>query len=94
MRKPLSHHPDATTRAKINLVPWLRGANASTVTWEDPQSVLTIANTSITDNVAVGYITGGFLDEEYDVKVTITSDDTVARVKVVYIEVRVVKEYL
>lgn len=91
--RPLPHHPDATTKLVINWTPFLRGASISSVAW-DAGNVLTASNTSVSGDTAIAYLTGGTLDDEYDVECKMTTNDAVARVKVVFVRIRATKQFL
>ncbi len=59
---------------------WLGTANISAVAWTVPTG-LAAANDSFTDKTVTNYFTGGENGQEYEVKVTITTNESVARLK-------------
>jgi hypothetical protein len=59
---------------------WLDDANLDSVSWTVPSGISS-ANDSFGAKTATNYFSGGSDNEEYTIKCTITTDESVARVK-------------
>ena len=72
--------PDAKKIITIDWSRWLKTSEIASVAWE-ADSGITLSDASNTTTTATNYISEGTENGEYDVKCTITTNDSVARIE-------------
>jgi len=80
--------PGGTRRVIVDFSDWLGSSEISSAAWTVPNGI-TAANSSETTTTATNYFYGGAEGQEYTIKVCITTNETVARVKCVSFLLRV-----
>lgn len=80
--------PDGIRRVIVDFSEWLGSSEIASASWTVPSGV-TGANSSETTTTATNYFSGGTDGQEYTIKVCITTNDAVARVKCVSFLLRI-----
>lgn len=83
--------PDDKIIVPLDWSDFLGSAQISTVTWE-ADSGITLSDESNTTSTTTNYVSGGTKGNDYNLRCTITTNETVARTESRNIEIRVVKK--
>ena len=83
--------PDDKTPIPLDWSDFLGDAEISTVTWE-ADSGITLSDESNTSTTATNYVSGGTLGNDYNLRCTVTTNESVARIESRSIEIRVVRK--
>lgn len=75
-----------TRRVIVDYSSWLGSSEIASATWTVPTGI-TEANSSETTVTAINYFSGGTDGQDYEIKVCITTNDAVPRVKCVTFQI-------